>query len=306
VAEVVIPANLAATVVAWTGDGGREWLARLPDLVGEVAEVWDLEVGAPFEPGGNISWVAPARRRGDGLDAVLKLQYPHPESAPEAAGLAAWDGDGAVRLFEHDAVRWALLLEQCRPGHAVGGEADALRSAYVAAAIGARLHAAAAPPPLPTLAAVQCAWADELEARLMPHPSADPGLARRALATMRTGLGTGPPDVLLHGDLNPTNVLAAAREPWLAIDPKPMVGDAAFDGSRLVAQPDPLAEADPVGIVERRLAVVSDGLGVDRGRLAEWCLVAAVEMGTSAAARGDVDARERSAAHVELLAPHLP
>ena len=74
----------------------RDWLARLPALVAEVAEQWDLEVGAPLEPGGNISWVAPARRRSDGLDAVLKVQLPHPESAPEAVGLRAWAGDGAV------------------------------------------------------------------------------------------------------------------------------------------------------------------------------------------------------------------
>jgi streptomycin 6-kinase len=123
---------------------------------------------------------------------------------------------------------------------------------------------------------------------------------------MRTRSDDGPPPVLLHGDLNPTNVLAAAREPWLAIDPKPMLGDAAYDGSRLAAQPDPLAEPDPARIVAQRLDVVADGLGIERGPLVEWCLAAAVQMGTSAAARGDVAASERSAAHVGLLAPHLP
>ena len=304
VVEVVIPANLAETVVAWEGDGGRAWLARLPGLVGEVADRWDLDLAPPFEPGGNISWVAAARRRVDGADAVLKLQHPHPESAPEAAGLAAWDGAGSVRLLDHDPERCALLLERCRPGRPISADPDPLRAAREGAAIGARLHAVPVPPGLPTLAAVQAAWADQLEAQLVDHPAADPGLARRALATMRRPL-PGIPDVLLHGDLNPTNVLAARREPWLAIDPKPMVGDAAFDGSRLVAQPDPRSEPDPAATVARRLDAVAEGLGVDRDRLVDWCLVGAVEMGTSAAARGDARGAERSADHVVLLAPHL-
>jgi len=57
--------------------------------------------------------------------------------------------------------------------------------------------------------------------------------------------------------------------------------------------------------VARRLDAVAEPLGVDRDRLVDWCLVGAVEMGTSAAARGDARGAERSADHVALLAPHL-
>ena len=60
---LVIPARLASTVVSWEGERGRAWLEALPSLVAEVAARWDLAVGAPFEPGGNISWVAPVRVR---------------------------------------------------------------------------------------------------------------------------------------------------------------------------------------------------------------------------------------------------
>lgn len=268
VVEVVIPANLAETVVAWEGDGGRAWLARLPGLVGEVADRWDLDLAPPFEPGGNISWVAAARRRVDGADAVLKLQHPHPESAPEAAGLAAWDGAGSVRLLDHDPERCALLLERCRPGRPISADPDPLRAAREGAAIGARLHAVPVPPGLPTLAAVQAAWADQLEAQLVDHPAADPGLARRALATMRRPL-PGIPDVLLHGDLNPTNVLAARREPWLAIDPKPLTGEREFGIAPVVRSRElGHSRADVLGRFDR----LTSELGLDRDRARGWTI----------------------------------
>jgi len=303
--DLVIPPRLVATVVSWAGDAGREWLDDLPLLVDEVAAIWNLEVGSPFQPGGQISWVAPARHRGDGVDIVLKVQLPNPESAPEAAGLQAWDGDGAVRLHAHDALRSALLLERCRPGRGlveVGGTDDAV---VAGAELGARLHAADIPEGLPTLASVLDGWADELEQRLA-QPFVDPGLARLALDTMRTRPRACPHPALLHGDLNPTNVLSAERSPWLAIDPKPMVGDPAYDGPRLVTQPDPLATDDPARTLARRLDLVRDAMGVDRDALVTWCLTDAVQIGASARSHGDAATAARRADQVELIAAHLP
>jgi len=41
------------------GPARAEWLAALPDRVEELTARWGLELGEPFEPGGNCSWVAP-------------------------------------------------------------------------------------------------------------------------------------------------------------------------------------------------------------------------------------------------------
>lgn len=304
--DLLIPPRLARTVVEWEGDAGRAWLAWLPELVAELAANWDLEVGPPLLPGGQISWVAPARWAGSDEPLVLKVQLPHPESDPEAAGLRAWGGDGAVRLHRDDPVRRALLIERCRPGHGVGELPGDLLAAKIGAALAARLHRATAPAGLPTLSSVLDAWADELEGRLDRHGPADPGLGRSAVATFRDRPRASPRDVLLHGDLNPTNVLSAEREPWLAIDAKPMVGDPAYDGVRLVTQPDPLATADAAATVASRLAVVAEGLGVERGDLAVWCVAGVVEMAVSARSHGD----HRKAAGIErildLLRGHLP
>ena len=123
---------------------------------------------------------------------------------------------------------------------------------------------------------------------------------------MRTRPRRCPDPVLLHGDLNPTNVLSAEREPWLAIDPKPVVGDPAYDGPRLITQPDPLVTPDPADTLRRRIEIVADSYGVDVDVLREWCLVDAVEIGEFARRRGDEQIARRCDAHMALLAPHLP
>ncbi len=304
-AELVIPPKLAEAAVRWEGDAGRRWLERLPALVVEVAEQWDLDVAPPLEPGGNISWVAPVRRRSDDLDAVLKLQLPHPESDPEATGLRTWDGNGAVRLYEHDAARHALLIERCDPGRALVDEQGTDAAVTAGAELGARLHAVDVPADVPTLASVLDLWADELDARLA-RPYVDAGVARLVLDTLRTRPRSCRDNVLLHGDLNPTNVLSAQRSPWLTIDPKPMVGDPAYDGPRLVTQPDPLLADDPGGVLDRRLDIVSDSMGIDRDALVLWCLVGAVEMGASARSHGDDVTSVSLCRHVDLLTARLP
>jgi streptomycin 6-kinase len=292
--------------VAWEGERAEAWLARLPRLVGELAVSWDLDVGAPLEPGGQISWVAPATRRGDGSPAVLKLQLPHPESEPEAAGLRAWCGAGAVQLLEHDAARHALLIERCVPGHGLADEGGTVAAVEAGATVGALLHRAAAPEGLDQLGDRLAAWADDIERTVDRTAVRDTGLLARALDTMRTRPAACRSPVLLHGDLNPTNLLAAERAPWLAIDPKPMVGDPAYDGPRLVLQPDPCATDDPRRTIRERLGIVTDTMGLDLDALVEWCLVDAVEIGVFARARGDRAAVDRCDAQAALLAPLLP
>src|SRR5436305_2367068 len=110
-----IPDRLAHTVVSAFGDVGRNWLARLPSLVADAASAWQLLVGAPFEPGGNVGWVAPVRRA-DGSDAALKVECPGHPNLWAAKGLQQWAGRRAVRLFDSDEARQGLLRERCVPG----------------------------------------------------------------------------------------------------------------------------------------------------------------------------------------------
>src|SRR2546423_13405682 len=107
----VVPEGLS-----WLGRSpdGAAWVGRLPRIVDECVERWSLKVGVPFSDA-YTSLVLPATSE-DGSAVVLKIQFPDRESEHEAAALAHWDGDGAIRLIEHDPVRHALLLERCDPG----------------------------------------------------------------------------------------------------------------------------------------------------------------------------------------------
>ena len=151
--------------MAWWRDepGGAEWLDRLPRLARELTELWELELGEPFEA--NISLVVPAVRR-DGTEAVLKLNFPEPESEHEADALAFWDGVAAVRLLEHDAERRGLLLERCRPGDQLWSVADEEEGNRIGASVLRRLWER---PPTDrgyrTLAGEAERWAEELPAR---------------------------------------------------------------------------------------------------------------------------------------------
>ena len=96
-------------------------------------------------------------------------------------------------------------------------------------------------------------------------PGLDPGLARAAIEIFRELPTTADRSVLLSTDLHAGNVLASRREPWLAIDPKPFVGDPAFDPVQHMLNCDERLAADPGGLA-RRMAELLD-LDPERVRL---------------------------------------
>jgi streptomycin 6-kinase len=262
-----LPGNLAAT--AGAEPAVRAWAAELPSIVAEVAGRWSLELGAPFDPGGTASWVAPARTAA-GATAVLKLAWRHYEADHEADGLRVWDGHGAVRLLDHfrrDEHTDALLLEACEPGTSAAMLPEPEQDAVVAGVLRGLWIEPPPGSPFRPLASMCAAWADELDVERAVVALADPGLVRAGVNLFRE-LGAQRPaaEVLLGTDLHAENVLAARREPWLAIDPKPYVGDPTYDPlQHLLNCPDRLVAA-PVALIDRMAAL----LDLDRDRLARW------------------------------------
>jgi streptomycin 6-kinase len=244
--------------------------------VRELAQRWSLRLGEPYQPGGQCSWVAPVRDAG-GRELVLKVGWRHDEAEHEADGLRAWDGRGAV--YVHDAELLddtsALLLERCRPGSTLGTLAPEAEQDVVIAGLLRRLWSARVEGlPFRPLQTMCDAWAAAFEERLAALPGAlDPGLARAGMELWRGLPASAEREVLLATDLHAGNVLASQREPWLVIDPKPYVGDPAYDVLQHLLNCDERLAADPLGLA-RRLA---DLLELDRERVTRWLFARCVQ-----------------------------
>jgi streptomycin 6-kinase len=209
---------------------------------------------------------------------VLKLIHPHREAEHEADALARWDGAGAVRLLERSAEGDVILLERCEPGtplSAAGPEA----ALDVLIGLLPRLWVAA-DGPFHTLADEAAWWCSYLpdEWRQAGRP-----FERRLLDAALDALqGLAPSQgeqVLLHQDLHGANVLAAAREPWLAIDPKPLVGEREFAVAPIVRSSE-LGHSRPA--VVGRLDRLTSELGLDRERALGWTVGQTIAWGIDA------------------------
>ncbi|HEX8694831.1 MAG TPA: aminoglycoside phosphotransferase family protein [Longimicrobium sp.] len=241
------------------------WLARLPDVVRELARRWSLDVGPPFEGEASCAWVAPATRA-DGTSVVLKLGMPHMEAEHEIAGLRFWAGDPTVRLLDADDGLGAMLLERCEPGTSLRSVPGPEQDRVVAGLLRRAWRAPSPPHPFRPLSAMTRYWGEETLADAARWP--DAGLVREGLRLFEELSAGASVEVLLATDLHAGNVLRARREPWLAIDPKPFAGDPAYDATQHLLNCRARLRADP-GETIRRFA---DLLGVDPERVRLWTL----------------------------------
>ena len=245
-------------------------------------------------------WTAPATTTTPRTEVVLKLSYPHIEARDEAAALEAWHGAGAVEVLDADADDWALLLRRLRPGTTLRDERlPPAAHLAVGAELLRRMAAVPVPAgaPFPNLVEVAdrlAAIAAERVERLLPAAPirVDAGLCRHAVDLLRTLPGDAANRGLAHGDLNPGNILrhddaAAGEAGWLAIDPKPVHGDLAWDPRPQLTQVGDWTVTVPAATeLADRTRLVADVTGLDPARIASWCVARGVESGLFAADRG--------------------
>jgi streptomycin 6-kinase len=235
------------------------WDATTLELVATMLERWNLTAGTAFE--GGVAASVLAVTTADGEPAVLKVGYPHWEAEFEAVGLDAYGAELAPRVLRQDAWTWSLLIERVEPGIPLPQTTLAPDAALTAAArLHRRLSTVVVPEGVPTVAEV-------VESYLRPARSlaTDP-LVSEALDQLER-LSTEPaPTMLLHGDFNPGNILTSGGG-FRVIDPKPLVGDPAFDLWPLLEQVGaPSAES---------LSLVARLTGYPRDRIVRWCFARA-------------------------------
>jgi streptomycin 6-kinase len=270
---------------------GSIWLEHLPDIVGECAARWSLRLGEPFH-NARISYVAQVELH-DGTPAVLKINFPEPEGEREPDALGHWDGEGALRLLGRYDERRALLVERCEPGTRLWETRDGDEVTRIVAGLLRRLWS---PPgedhPFRLLSDAAADWADELPVgwERLGRPYEE-SLLDEAVAFLREAGPAQGDQVVLHQDLHGGNVLQARREPWLAIDPKPLVGEREFDTAsflrdrRWELRNTPLASTT----VRRRLDLLAAELDLDRDRMRGWGIAHALAWGMSGKPEQDRD-----------------
>jgi streptomycin 6-kinase len=250
-------------VAACSGEPeGGAWLARLPNTLRDLERRWSLSLGTPFDmTEGSCSWVAPVLIAGV-VPAVLKMALPHMEGEHEAEGLAFWDGEPTVRLLASGGPprARALLLERCEPGTPLRALPGAEQDLEIARLLTRLWRPPAAGHPFRPLSAMIAHWCEETRAQAPHWP--DAGLVRAGLEAFAELTRSVTANVLLATDLHAGNVLRAQRRPWLVIDPKPFVGDPAYDATqhllncaaRVRAHPDTLERfADLAGVGRERV-----------------------------------------------------
>jgi streptomycin 6-kinase len=242
----------------------QAWIGRLPHVIQTLQSRWSLTLGEPVD-GGTCAWVAPAERAG--MAVVLKVTLPHMEAEQEADGLRFWNGDPTVRLIEEDTSFGAMLLERCEPGTPLRDRPEPEQDVVIASLLRRMWRVPATPHRFRHLGSMIEHWCEEtLAARAHWH---DAQIIEKGLTLLRALSTPSRDDVLLATDLHAGNVLRARRgagETWLAIDPKPFIGDRAYDATQHLFNCERRLASDPIGTIGRIAAL----LDVDAERVRQW------------------------------------
>ncbi len=272
-----IPQDFARRMADNYSDSGREWLRALPDIIAECGRRWSLTfTGEGSAPSWN--YVVPGVTSG-GEPVLLKVGYPARELQHEIDALSHYDGRGAVRLLEADPGIGALLLERVLPGTPLSSISDDDEATSIAASVMLELWwpapAGHAFPSVEDWAHGLVKLRQEFDGGTGPLPA---DLVERAEGLFRDLLPSQTDRVVLHGDLHRENILRSQRRPWLAIDPKGVVGEPCYETGALLRNTwgGLVSRASLPEVQARRIAILSDLLGLDRERMRGWAIAQAV------------------------------
>jgi streptomycin 6-kinase len=266
-----IPQEFAQRTIRMNCERGRIWIDPLPAILDEFAQRWSLKLGVPFEL--SFNYVVPARRA-DGTEAVLKLGFPNRELLSEMHALQVFDGRGMVQLLEADFDCQTFLLERVRPGiELITLEQDDDTVVRIAAQVMQQYWCPVkSERPLLTVEI----WTAGL-AKLRSYYSGTTGPFPEHLVDAAEGIfaqfiPNQGERILLHGDLHHWNILSATRQPWLAIDPKGVIGEREYDTGAILRNPwgKRYDFRELKRIQARRVDILCEMLGFDRDRVLSW------------------------------------
>ena len=253
------------------GEKGSEWLERLPTIITACQERWALSIKSPA-PELSFNFVAFVVKA-DGAEAVLKIGVPDTELMTEIEALRLYQGRGAVELLDADRHLGALLLKRLRPGRHLSDLENDEKATVIAAQLMRELPI---PAPsnhhFPTIGRWALAFnrlRERFEGKTGPLPLRMVDKAEQLWPELQA---SSPGEMLLHGDLHHDNILSNGENGWLAIDPKGVIGDPAYEAARFQHNPIPhfLSMDHPQQVVQRRVGIMASILQQDQARLLAW------------------------------------
>lgn len=271
-----IPEKFRRDRIAMNGEEGIAWVERLPDVLADCEQRWGITIGPPFNL--SFNYVAPAVQA-EGTQVVVKVCSLTDEFPQQPEALRLVDGHGMVRLLECDMDEEIMLLERLLPGTMLLDLEDDEVSTSIAASVMQKIWR-----PVPenhSFKTIQ-QWGKGFERLRQTYDggtgSFPKALVERAETLYRELSASMAEPVLLHGDLHHENILSAEREPWLAIDPKGVVGEAVYETGSWLRNPMPqlLDMPYPGRILARRIDQFSEQLGFERARIRDWALAQAM------------------------------
>jgi streptomycin 6-kinase len=277
ITKITIPETLKQTVLSVHGEAGKRWLKLLPSFLQSLVKQLNCTIEKSCA---NLSFnfVALVILE-DGNKAVLKCGVPDKEFTTEINVLQCYAGEGAVKLLAADAKKGWLLEERCVPGKNLLSLQDDEKATTIALNLMQQLwRPLHSPAKFPTLAK----WLHGLD-KLQKYARANPEVFPKQLIDFALGankelLASSGEQVLLHGDLHHFNILSSARNSWLAIDPKGVIGEKEYEVCALMRNPGPylLTTMNTKKVLLRRLDQVVEHLGFERERILLWSIVNAV------------------------------
>ncbi|MDQ4122335.1 MAG: aminoglycoside phosphotransferase family protein [Acidobacteriota bacterium] len=269
-----LPESFRRNILDLHGANGAEWLNNLPNLIEEIAENWSITV-EEFFPNLSYHFVASCVCE-DGTKAVLKVGFNEPDSIvfSEAKVLGLLNGNGAVRLLRIDKDRCALLLERLIPGEdltAICRKNDEQANAISIDVMRKILCAEVKTGEFPDLEK----WIGSF--RQAEAADFSQNHFRKAQRIFDELIGQSEKR-LLHGDLHHQNILSAEREPFLAIDPKGIVGDIGFEIAVFLNNPRSWILSNPNSreILEKRVRQFASSFEIASEDLRKWAYAEAV------------------------------
>lgn len=272
----LIPEKFARFMIELSGEEGQIWLDRLPTILTACEKHWHLTIHAPVT---NLSfnYVAPATRA-DGIEVMIKTGLTD-EFPAQPQALMHFDGHGSVQLLAYDEPNEVMLLEHLRPGISLRDVKNDEQAISIAAQVMSKLWRPLPEPHYPFQTVED--WGQGF-ARIRPlYDSTGPlsmatfDKAEKLYADLCASMKER---VLLHGDLHQDNILSAEREPWLAVDPKGVIGEPAYETGSILRNfwPDILSIPNPRSLMKRRIDQLSAELGFEREHIYNWALSQAV------------------------------